>query len=57
MSNQNQKSWSSAGKQEMNTCGCQNILVDNGNQQFSESRFHVARKTWAAKNDFKNCHL
>ena len=22
MSNQSQKSWSSAGKQEMNTCGC-----------------------------------
>ena len=51
MSNQNQKSWSSAGKQEMDTGGCQNILADNDNQQFSESMFHVARKRWAAKNE------
>lgn len=48
-SNQNQKSCSSAGKQEMDTGGCQNVLVDYGNQQFSKSKFHGARKPWAAK--------
>lgn len=49
MNNENQKSQSLAGEQEMDTGGCQNILVDYGNQQFSKSRFHVARKMWAAK--------
>lgn len=33
----------------MDTGGCQNVLVDYGNQQFSKSKFHGARKPWAAK--------